>query len=75
MKIHFPYIYPGKINDNDTYYHINYRILFWHFQLVEELAKRGWWIIFRFNTYQFKKFLEFLKYKNTKWSAFTKNIH
>lgn len=74
MKIHIPFICPS-IDHNDTFYHKNYRILFWHFQLLEELRKRGFWLVFAFNPYQWKLFKHYCRFKNAKWEWYKNDSH
>lgn len=74
MKIQIPFIF-GKMNWNDAFYRKNYRILFWNFQLIEELRKRGFWLVAEFNHWQYKEFKKYLVYKNTKWDWYNNSSH
>jgi len=69
MKIHFPFVYP-PISWGDVIYLINIRFLFWHFQILEETRKRGYWICLKFNKTQLWLFLIALRYKKQYWTAF-----
>lgn len=53
MKIHIPLIFV-KQNHNSSRYLLNLRILFWHFQIIDDTDKIGYFVNFCFNKHQLK---------------------
>lgn len=55
MIIHIPFIFI-RPNYNSIVYHLNIRFLFWHFQIIEDHSKRGFFMGFIFNNYLRKEY-------------------